>query len=880
MKKALCLMSVGFFALALAACTESKEEPAPVEQVQQDPLEPVAVLDGDTGKGDGVLFKVKDYFRHTKELVLRDLIDRVASMATDELNDQLSAIPYVDIKLGETTLYGLEKGFEGGSEIASVKTLLAGLTQRFGEKDFVTEINTLRQAHLESSGDEYFAENEFKVDFKSSHSFHTEVLDVAVALGFSPQQTLRSRVVVAHDGNLEAMLKSPLEALSEMRGFVLPRSADDLRKLKPGESIALSGKGVIGANIGANIPIFGFSPIDHLVVNARFSIGAHVQLGGELDVQLIRGAGNLLYADVGLGGSSVKGVNVGVNSGWGLTDFPELLSVSIAGKEFTLGSIAEKVIRNYISKKKLLSYGVNAVASSSEERVSISRFEFDLSSNSEEIDAAIAQLVGGDVRLAQSLADRDGSGVRALVSLERNVNSRRRYLGAHISSMLFFTETTTDTGKIYIQDGDSAQEILYETLKKSTGKFWNKWGHKRTLVTSQTWLKGRLQGAEANLRIAVSESDSFTERDQVLDHVDAALLTLMDYDTLYLFMTQKFEELQHIVDLNCEECDDEHETDFFCEEKYEECVAKRITDARKKEWRAELKSRTDEVLTEIADPAFHKDFASAAAIVAGLLDLKLALSSVKETQALFSDTTGRTSILSDARFSQGGLDYLFRNITPEVFDERMREMLTLIVSKRSKEHDKKFEKAMDWLEDEDDKLDDMRDLYAKARKSYLALDEVSGVRIQNESVGNGAYVLAIAQDHTQEGKSPWDEDEYQYAKTAGDGLEITMRSLAEQKGVIAAELFDELTDRADDLGLLQAILKILSLGLADTLGFESHHLVAYTLNSLVPAEHREWLISMDFEEDAFTDINLYSRSKNDGEHIEAGEFDLDLLLGL
>ena len=103
-------------------------------------------------------------------------------------------------------------------------------------------------------------------------------------------------------------------------------------------------------------------------------------------------------------------------------------------------------------------------------------------------------------------------------------------------------------------------------------------------------------------------------------------------------------------------------------------------------------------------------------------------------------------------------------------------------------------------------------------------------------------------------------------------------SLAEQKGKIVADMIDDLVSRGRDLKLIQAILKILSLGLIDLRAFESHHLIAYTLTTLVAPEHREWLISMDFEEDGFSDIRLYSRGTADEGLIAPGEFDLDRLL--
>ena len=69
----------------------------------------------------------------------------------------------------------------------------------------------------------------------------------------------------------------------------------------------------------------------------------------------------------------------------------------------------------------------------------------------------------------------------------------------------------------------------------------------------------------------------------------------------------------------------------------------------------------------------------------------------------------------------------------------------------------------------------------------------------------------------------------------------------------------------------------LSLGLADPLGFESHHLVAYTLLTFMEPSERELLTEMDFQEEHFEDLRAYSRGA-DADLIRAGQYDLELLL--
>ena len=52
-----------------------------------------AELSGDTGKADGQRYSIKDYFKSSSFIPLDDLTDRLAHMATDELNGMLSSTP-------------------------------------------------------------------------------------------------------------------------------------------------------------------------------------------------------------------------------------------------------------------------------------------------------------------------------------------------------------------------------------------------------------------------------------------------------------------------------------------------------------------------------------------------------------------------------------------------------------------------------------------------------------------------------------------------------------------------------------------------------------------------------------------------------------------
>ena len=91
-------------------------------------------------------------------------------------------------------------------------------------------------------------------------------------------------------------------------------------------------------------------------------------------------------------------------------------------------------------------------------------------------------------------------------------------------------------------------------------------------------------------------------------------------------------------------------------------------------------------------------------------------------------------------------------------------------------------------------------------------------------------------------------------------------------------MVDRMVDRGQRLSLSQSLVSIFSLGLIDPRAFESHHLITYTLTSLVDPSSREWLLSMNFEENVLPDLQLFSRGADEDSFIQSGQFGLDFLL--
>lgn len=843
MKRLSCLLGLS---ILLTACAETALD---------DASEPVGYLTGDNGKADGVAYSVKDYFKNTANLDLSDLVEQTVNLGHSELNAILSSVPYTDIQIQPTQVFTNNGGEVLGLSSSSLNALVNNLSTTYGSDAVTTEINQVRANHLTSSGKSLYAESEFSVALGGNFSFSTELGDGNGAVGFLPSSNLVARMVTLHgDGEINALPTQPLAAVFNQRGFVLPTSVDEIAQMAPGESITLLGNGRLGFNVGANLPVYSFDPINHLTLSARFHLGGRVLTEGELDIHLVRGDGDQVIVEVGISDVRSRGISAGIKSGFGLTDIPPLLEVDVGGQVWSLGQLAETLIKRRLDRSGLLSYGAEALSENAKSRVTLERFRLSLNQRHERLDRALIQAITGDLRLMQALADR-GEGVRQEVSFERNMNEQRRYRGAHLSSMRFFSERSTMEGSIRIEDEFGAQELLFEDLSESRGRFFRDWGFRRLIMTSSQWQDSRYVGSKANLRLAVTESDSFTARDQILDHVDAALLSVIDFNTTYNHLTRLYEELQHKVDIHCRRCTGNDSPS--CRSQYRRCMESVLTDDEIESWRSELLTETSTVVSQLSTNSDDPRLNTTQHYADGLLNLKLQLSSVKEVSAALADVAGDTEILSDVRFGQSGLDALFREVTRDDFEEQLRRMLVVIVSKRSRDYDQKFDRALEWVDRESGKISDIVDLYEDARTKYLQLDDQSRINIVGKSVGNGAYLVEALSD---EDNTP------------------VIRSIAESKAKVVADMVDRMVDRGQRLSLVQSLVSIFSLGLIDPRAFESHHLITYTLTSLVEPSSREWLLSMNFEENILPDLQLFSRGSDNEGFIQSGQFGLDFLL--
>lgn len=190
-----------------------------------------------SGKCDGL--SVKNLMRDPSELSLDDLVTVAAPKVFDALSDALS-----------TDHVGLTLQTPRFHDTAAVEALQTGLAARYGERELSTEVNRVRAAHLAGSDDTLYAEVELTVDGNLSDGWSMNVeglTDTTTSVGFGAGVSVEGRVITAVDFPAD----DPLRHVDAVRGFAIPTTAEDFRAMKPGDLVALRGKGRLGLNVGA-----------------------------------------------------------------------------------------------------------------------------------------------------------------------------------------------------------------------------------------------------------------------------------------------------------------------------------------------------------------------------------------------------------------------------------------------------------------------------------------------------------------------------------------------------------------------------------------------------------------------------------------------------
>lgn len=488
------------------------------------------------GKCDG-WGSIESYYRDAKNLDLGDLVAVGAGFASEGLNDTLTVSDFAGIQIAEPKFYTTQEQAAQDVTLEDLNKLVSGLATTFGERELTTEVNELRLAHLQSSSNKLYAELAFQVG-AGVHGWNIATGGFgggSVNVGFDANASLGVRVIGAYADELAAVKGAPLKALRAARGFVLPRSLDDVRALQPGEVLAWSGQGNIGLNVGVGVPLLVASPTPALSYGIVLSAALRTRLGGDVDVQLVRLSGDQIVVDVGVQVGSILSAELGLSDGWGVLGLVKK-SASVGGANVDLGKLADKSLRKQLDDK--LNFVAARLAKTKQKtRLNVARMRFSLDAGADpaRLEQAVAQALRGDVRLAQAMANAGDPGVTAEFDISRSGVSATSTAGVEIFGMHFFKSVTEGAGSVVVQTPGGARTLLFDSLHKEGGWFFSSHGYTRVGVSGLVYdaqNAGALPTGEANLFVQLQEGDEFMERDKLLDHLDSVIRALGGKDAL------------------------------------------------------------------------------------------------------------------------------------------------------------------------------------------------------------------------------------------------------------------------------------------------------------------------------------------------------------
>jgi hypothetical protein len=604
-----------------------------------------------------------------------------------------------------------------------------------------------------------------------------------------------------------------------MRGFVYPRSIDEVRAMKPGEMFALRGLGKLGANFGIGAPILVADPTGGLTYRIVASGGVSTVVAGQIDVQLVRLADDEIVIDVGVENASSVGVQAAIRDGWGVKalcadGLPCLRPVELGGTKVDLSQLLEKAVEQRLNQ--YLSLKIAASASHTSTRVSLSRIRFHLDrGDADEVSKALEQALKFDVRLAQALYNRDLGDTSAAVSVDfdalRSATTSTRNFGFELLGMNIYHRAVVDkVGTFVVQTPDGVQEVLFDSINKHSGWFQMSHGYSRTGVGAQM-IDARTPDTfrgEANLFYQVNVGDTHMDDDMLIDNVDGLLAALVGHDAVEAL--DKFgNELQRTVWAKCPvqvQDDLNGQTQTWDEA----CNVQLLDDPIMSDLKAQGMAAIEPFAAQLPD-----DYA---ALVRDAANVRLTLQSVgihnldamNGPNASFSlDVRLDDKALSKAAFKgRDAYRSALREYLTAVYADRMKVGAGLDKDGVRKQVDDKWAKQMDT----------MADVYEKKALAYKLIVEAEQV-VPEALAGKhfASFPLGV--------RFTIDRDASKMYASA------IMNSISHDRALAAAGLFDALLDAA---GGLHAPLY-------------PEHTAAYSLLALVPTNDLQ--VGMDVEAD-------------------------------
>ena len=706
-----------------------------------------------------------------KKLDLQDLVNVGAGYATDALNDALEVTSFASLRISPTELYAPAAVASQDLTLKNLDALVSGLASRFGESALTTEVNKLRAEHLAATGKRVYAESAFRLSASLGHDWSLPTRGFGrdaqgvVTLGFDAGGDLEARVITAHDRETSGLVSAPLSAVKATRGFVLPRSLDDIKQMQPGESFALAGRGRLGINLGAGVPILIANPTSFLTYSLVLSAGMRSVFEGEMDVQLVHVRGDQVVVDVGVRNASLKQAFIALTDGWGVSGLIES-SVEIAGKSVDLGRLLDKALQTRVAEKLSL-IRARAERTSTTMRMSVARLRFDLAGPDPVggREAALAQALKGDVRLAQALAARGDSGVIAEFDMVRSGASAISHAGIDVLGMSFYRRSAEGQGSAVLQTPGGILALMWESLHREGGWFFTSHGFTRIGIAGLSF-DARTPGiakSETNLMIQTEEGDKFMERDKVIDQLDSVIVALGGMPALRA-IERKGNELERLINVRCPL---PAQGEFFDER----CNIDLIATSEVRGLKTEALDEFEAAITSL--PAPSKD------LLMALADLRLSAQSIQDPNASAVGPTA--SVVVDYRLDDAALRGVFakdhtafKNQVISLMEATQLERTrTTVTADRTKIRERSTAVA-----------DKMATVFVDHGKQYQRLLSIDGARIETlGEIGGNAIEVRYPVD----------------ASARPDYEKAISQSVAQARAGVVSSLYDKLRDQAKDM---------------------------------------------------------------------------------
>lgn len=826
-----------------------------------------APTDEEADNSEAAVSSLKAYWADAKRLDLSDLTRVSVGLATDALNDELS-IGGTGVAFEAPSVFAASaqpnRVLPDNAEIKALDGVVSGLAARFGEKELGTEVNATRLKHLQSSNDKYYVESAFTAKAGINHGWNIKadglVEGAGANIGFDVGAQLTSRVIMAApDDKIDTLVSAPLRAAKEMRGFVYPRSMEDVRKMKPGEMFALRGVGKLAGNFGLGAPILIAEPTGGLTYRVVVSAGVSGVIGGQLDVQLLKLDGDEVVVDVGVERGRATSIHAAIRDGWGVKGICDdgqrcLRTVDVGPTKVDLQKLVEKAVEKRLNS--YLTFKVEGQATNASSRVSVSRFRFHLDrGDRNEVARALEQTLKFDMRLAQALYNRDlgerNAPVVAELDAVRAATTATRSFGFELLGMnVYHRAVVKKEGTFVVQTPDGVRSILFDSVHKDGGWFQMDHGYTRTGVAAQTLDARSPEGfkSEANLFVETAVGDKHMDDDLIIDSVDALLLGLAGPDAIEA-LDKHGNAMQRLVWSTCPAEDRDNNTKRFDEE----CNVRLLETAEMQKLKADGMAALEPKIANL--PEDFKKMAREAA------NVRLTLQSVGIHH--FDALNGpNASFTVDVRFDDKALDILTSK-TKEEYAGALREFLAAVYADRMKvgagQDKDAVRAAVDerWGRD----IGKIAEKFERRAKSYRLVSDaerliptaLAGKRFSSFPMG-----IRFAVDNGEAGK-------YESA---------ILDSTSHDRAKAAAALFDTLKDEADRINA----------------PLYDEHTAAYPLMALVPAKNLQvgmkvradvkstfWVKRERFLKAGFKSVSATAKG-NEVSIISAGMFDLDSVI--